>query len=308
MMSTGKLVWLWLLLGSVLLAGCSESEKNPAGKIQVFTGVAPVGYLAQRIGGEQVEARTLIPPGRSAHEYSPSPTEIKALQHVDLYFKIGLPLEKAVLDKALSGDTSRICDITGEVTKLSLAETEGGHHHDDAEVSLPGEEDLFDQHIWLSIDNCRAMARAMAARYEQFDPHHADLYRQNLAALDADLQDAKKILAEQLAPFAGRTFLVYHPAYGYFAHEFQLRQKAIEYDGKPPTAKQLSELKKEQALSGAGILFSQPQTNSTLVDNVAAALQCKVVVLDPLAENILDNFHQLALAFAEEFQKESHDE
>ena len=153
-----------------------------------------------------------------------------------------------------------------------------------------------------------AMARAMAARYEQFDPDHADLYRQNLAALDADLQDAQKILAEQLAPFAGRTFLVYHPAYGYFAHEFQLRQKAIEYDGKPPTAKQLSELKKEQALSGAGILFSQPQTNSTLVDNVAAALQCKVVVLDPLAENILDNFHQLALAFAEEFQKESHDE
>ena len=47
-------------------------------------------------------------------------------------------------------------------------------------------------------------------------------------------------LQKRLAPYAQRTILVYHPAFGYFTDAYGLRQHALEINGREMTAVQLA--------------------------------------------------------------------
>ena len=49
-------------------------------------------------------------------------------------------------------------------------------------------------------------------------------------------------LRAELAPLAGRGFLVFHPAWGYLCADYGLRQVSIQREGKEPADRQLTEL------------------------------------------------------------------
>lgn len=85
-----------VFLASALLVGAGAFAAEP---IEVFAGIPPVGYLAERVGGEYVHVEVLIEPGQDPHTYEPTPRKIQALGRAKLFFKVGMPFENELVEK-----------------------------------------------------------------------------------------------------------------------------------------------------------------------------------------------------------------
>ena len=105
-----------------------------------------------------------------------------------------------------------------------------------------------------------------------------------------------------MEPYKGRAFFVLHPAWGYFADEYDLRQFAIEREGKSPTDAELTELQRSARREGIKVVFVQPQVTGRGARAVATAIGARLERLDPLAADVDANLLRLADAIAESFE------
>lgn len=134
------------------------------------------------------------------------------------------------------------------------------------------------------------MARALIAT----DPQNSGDYTANLEQLNRELDALDRKIATQLQPYAGATFFVFHPSFGYFAKRYGLHQEAVEVEGKSPTPKQLSSLIAEAKDDGVKVIFVQPQFDSRSSEVIAGAIGGEVVPLDALAEDVTGNLETIA--------------
>jgi zinc transport system substrate-binding protein len=134
----------------------------------------------------------------------------------------------------------------------------------------------------------------MCRTLKKLDPQHARQYDRNLRAFLADLDKLNAKIADALAPMKGQTFFVFHPALGYFADAYGLKQQAVEIEGKSPSAKQLGKLIDLARAKGAKVIFVEPQFPSRSARRVAKAIGGVVVPIDPLAEDYMKNLAAIA--------------
>jgi zinc transport system substrate-binding protein len=95
------------------------------------------------------------------------------------------------------------------------------------------------------------------------------------------------------------TFLVFHPAWGYFADAFGLTQESIERDGKAPAPGDLARIIDAGRAADVRVVFIQPQTSAAAARTVAEAIGARVVVLDPLRRDWAAAMYEAAEAFRE---------
>jgi len=126
------------------------------------------------------------------------------------------------------------------------------------------------------------------------DPRHAAAYERNLKALQADLDEVDARIAEALAPLKGRKFFVFHPAFGYFADAYGLKQVPVEIEGKSPGPRRLAALIEKARREGVKVIFVQPQFSPRGAQAVAEAIGGVVVPMDPLARDYLKNLEHIA--------------
>jgi zinc transport system substrate-binding protein len=84
---------------------------------------------------------------------------------------------------------------------------------------------------------------------------------------------------------------VFHPAWGYFAKEYGLEQLAIEIGGKEPSAKDIANLVKVAKENNIKAIFASPQFNPQSAQVIAEEIGGRVIFIDDLAGNYIDNMH-----------------
>jgi zinc transport system substrate-binding protein len=57
----------------------------------VVVSVAPMGQIVERLAGERVEVRSLVPAGADVETYSPTPRQMAELARARLVFEVGHP-------------------------------------------------------------------------------------------------------------------------------------------------------------------------------------------------------------------------
>ena len=92
---------------------------------------------------------------------------------------------------------------------------------------------------------------------------------------------------------------VFHPAFGYFTDTYDLVQEAVEIEGKSPRPRQLANLIGQARKDGVKVIFVQPQFDPRSAETIARAVGGRVVSIDPLAENILQNIQVMAAKTAD---------
>jgi zinc transport system substrate-binding protein len=92
---------------------------------------------------------------------------------------------------------------------------------------------------------------------------------------------------------------VYHPAFGYFADAYGLKQVPVEVEGKEPSARQLAAFIERAKAAGAKVIFVQPQFSTKSAEAVARSIGGAVVPMDPLATDYLANLERTAEKTAE---------
>ena len=295
----------WLLATAALAlapAACAPAPDVPAPRLTAAACILPQAWFVERIGGPRVRVDTLVAPGQNPHTYEPTPKQMARLARAGVYFSVGFPFEKQILEKVTADNPAlRVVDTRAGVTLRYLTKEEAAHE----EAEHGGKEGHGeeagepDPHFWLSPRNAGIMAATIAKGLAEADPGHAAEYEERRAALQADLDKTDAALAKALAPLKGRPLFVYHPAFGYFADAYGLKQVAVEIEGKEPSAKQLGAMIDEARKAGARVVFVQPQFSKKSAEAVAKAIGGVVVEMDDLAPDYLKNLDDMAAKIQE---------
>jgi len=181
-----------------------------------------------------------------------------------------------------------------------------GHDDHGKGAHKPGQThaDEMDPHIWVSPANARFMAAKIAEALAKADPVHAKVYAANLAAWqkETDALDAQLKAVFAGVPADKRGFLVFHPAWGYFARDYGLTQTAIEFEGKEPSPRRMAAIVSQAKAKGARCIFVQPQMSQRTAGAIAQAVGAKLVIADPLAPDWEANLLKVAKGFREALQ------
>jgi len=273
----------WLF--AIMAGGCVCQAAFPAEPLTVAASIAPYAGLARQIGGPDVNIRVLIPPGADPHTFEPAPKQLAELARADVLFIAGtIPFERALAAKVRKAYPNlKVVALAGEAGPA--AETQDAHDGHDH----PG-----DPHVWLSPVLLPAQIRRIADTLSELNPASKELVERNRDTLLERLEAVHKRLTSILAPYRGRRFYVFHPAFGHFGKAYGLEQVAVETGGKRPTPKQLRNLIAKAKADNVAIIFVQPQFDRHSAQTVAAALGGAVVTMDPLAEDVLENFDDMA--------------
>jgi zinc transport system substrate-binding protein len=277
--------WLWALIIVALVPTVSAAQG-------VFVSIPPQAFLVEWLAGYLVQVDVLLPPGASPATYEPTAKQMAALDHAQLYLQIGAPFEGPILAKVSElMPELRVVDCRAGVELEPIGG--GGHDHGAG---------LLDPHIWLDPQRMKIIASTTAEALVALLPDEAPGIEERLATLHRAIDDTDARVADILAPFAGRTLLVFHPAYGYFTRRYRLIQMAVEVDGKAPSARRLATVVDELRQQPVPALFVQPQFSRSAAERVANALDCELVELDPLAGDYLANLEIMADRIAEGLQ------
>ena len=290
---------LFLVSGALLSAG----EKIP-----VCAGLPPVARIVEAVGGNAVQVSSMLPEGRSPHDYAPGPRELRQALRSKLFFTTSMPYEERIT-RALKGKVP-VTDISAGIVRVPLEEEDhdhhdDGHHHDHGHHhGHDGCSDgSGDPHVWLSPVNCAVMARNAARELGKIAPDRkqeflarAEEFARRMDLLHRDMQ-------KRLAPFKGRSFFVHHPAFGYFARLYGLRQQAVELGGRETTPARLARVVKQARQAKVKVIFVQKQFNPASGRALADAIQGEVAELDPLAADVEKNREAVCGALIKGFRR-----
>lgn len=299
------------LLFPLFLFILSNSTLSAKERETVFVSILPQKFFVQQISGDVLQVEVMVKPGASPATYEPRPSQMRKLSKSSLYFSIGVPFENVWLE--------RLADVNPEMTiihtdkgihKLAMAthhhDEEGhdddGHGEDGHEEVVPELATGLDPHIWLSPvlvkKQAQVIGESLIARFpdrELYFRKNLDLFLDRIDELHGDLQ-------EILEGKKGTRFMVFHPSWGYWAHEYGLEQVAVEMEGKDPKPAQLKELIEQAREENIHVIFAQPQFSVKSAKVIARELKGSVITIDPLAENWFENMRHVADIFKKTVQ------
>ena len=267
--------YLWVGVASMLaLSACQPTSKQRT----VSVSILPQKYFIEKIAGDYLKVNVMVPPGMNPATCDLSTEQLKKLYDSDLCFTIGyLPFELTHLYPVLEQrqDIRTINHSEGlPLLAGSCSHSGEGHHHGGV-----------DPHIWLSPKYAAGMANTVYLALSEQYPEQAETFRHNYESLSREIDSVAQKVATALEGKQGGVFLIYHPVLTYFAADYDLKQIAIEDEGKEPNPAHLKatiDLAKEKNIH---IVFIQNQFDTNNARSIAQEIQGKVIPIDPLAEN-----------------------
>ncbi len=273
--------------------------------LRVAVSVPPQAYFVERLGGQRVKVEVLVPPGTGYDTYEPSPRQMVELARARLYVLVGHPgflfeakhvapflarhPEIAVVDMSRGMDLIATGEAEGRPPEPGEPGWDAGGEHGHAHAA-------GDPHVWVAPATVRVAARNIAAALSAIDPAGRSLYAANLAAFLAEIDRLDSDLRRLLSGIPSRSFLVYHPSWGYFARQYGLTQVAIEAGGREPSAGRLIALIEQARSQDVKVVFVQRGFSSKSAEVVAEELGGRVVAVDPLAYDWPGSLRQAARA------------
>jgi zinc transport system substrate-binding protein len=265
----------YLLLTLALLTILHPGVSAAGEKITVAVTILPQAYFVERLGGKYVDVRVMIPQGVSPEAYEPTAQQLIAFSRARIYVKIGqeaFPAEKKFLH--ILSEKSASVKVVGFPKDIKQIQE--------------------DPHIWLSPTAVKELAPKICQTLITIDPSNKSYYENNLSQFLKDVEGMVSRIKTILVGKEGRSFLVYHPAWGYFASEFGLKQMAIEKDGKPASALHLRRIVEEAKEKRIDVIFVQRGFDAKGARSVAREIRGRIIEVDPLEKDWLNNLPNFA--------------
>ncbi len=279
-------------------------SEGPAVPLNITVSIMPQRYFVERVGGERVDVTVMVAPGASPATYEPKVAQLQALSRADAYVRIRVPFEDAWLDRFESvAPGMLIVDATRGIDRMPMVTQHRhggvGAPHEQGEIFREGGDEHPDPHIWLSPRLAKIQAQTICDALAGLDPGYEADYRANLLGFLADIDELDAGIRAALEGLSNRKFMVFHPAWGYFARDYGLEMIPIEVGGQEPSAAELATLVSAAQAAGVRVVFAQPEFNRRGASTVAAEIGGEVLLISPLAPDWLDNLRRVARTFAE---------
>lgn len=282
----------------------------------VAVDIAPVHSIVSAVMGDLGQPDLIVAPGASPHGYNLRPSEARSLDQADLVVWIGealVPWMADPVDSLASGASAlTLMEVPGttllEIRKgATFSVGHDGHDHKAHDHDGAGEQDQDvaadaahahqdeahdaahndahhggrDPHVWLDPRNAAIWADAIAVSLAELDPQNASIYSANTRKFRNEMAMLEDEIAAVLEAVKGRPFVVFHDAYHYFEHRFDIEAiGAISaVDASLASAGRVAQVRERMAELGAVCALSEPQFNPGII---AALGDVRLGQLDPM--------------------------
>jgi zinc transport system substrate-binding protein len=277
--------WVLVVVALSLLVplACRPEPDQRDGQLPVVAvSILPLAGIVDRLlPFDAAQVTVLVPPGMSPHSFEPGIGQLTEIEGADFVIELGHPAfawEGTWLDGLLAGT---------ETPRVRLAEV------------CDIEED--DPHIWLDPDCLHRMTGRTAAALADLLPEQRNEIETLRVAFEAAIDSVDLSVSESLSGSGRRSFLVQHPAWGYFARAYGLEQLSIlSHDSGDRGSVRLARVMEAAKADGIRTVIVQPQVNREAARMVAREIGARVEQVDPLARDPLDAFAAMAEALLRE--------
>ena len=211
------------------------------------------------MGGDRIEATSLVPPNFDAEEYQPKPQDVLRLKNARLLVRVGLDYD-LWLDRLLARrrprDQPRRPGYVDASFGIAALEVRGmtvgpgdGHAHGSG-----------NPHYWLDPKNAEIITANILEGLARIDPANAKVTkpigRHSSRAFRAKLAEWET----KLEPLKGMPIVAYHNSWPYFARRFRLDFVGlIEIKpGVPPSPSHLAGIIQTMRARGVRIVVREP--------------------------------------------------
>lgn len=273
------LLIIFLTFIITLSLGCAnEKTTDSNGRIVVYATISPQKEMIEAVGGEKVDVNIIVPQGGDPHTADLKPSQLADLSRAKIYVMVGSGVEFEVksMDKIKNLNKNMIVvDSSKGIDLVEMAE--------------PDHEGGNDPHIWTSLRNGKIMVQNIYEGLIAVDPNNKEYYLENRDDYLEKLDKADSYINNELKDMNNRSFMIFHPSWGYFAKDYNLTQIAIEVEGKEPTLQSLAHTIEEAKGENIKVIFVSPGFSSKAAEIITKEIGGKTEVLDPLAENYIEN-------------------
>jgi zinc/manganese transport system substrate-binding protein len=238
---------VWILTAFVVIAAGAGAGASEAPKLNVVTTLPDYRVIAEAIGGDRIDATSIVLGDQDAHFIRPKPSFVDKVRHADVLIATGLDLElwlPTIVDK--SGNRNVRSGQPGYV-----AAAQGMHLLEKPTVMSRAEGGLHihgNPHVTCSPINMRVAARNIATGLITNDPAGKPQYEQGLKAFIDELD--RRLFGQELVTLLGGDTLCSLAEKGTLI-EF-LKQN--EYEGEPLIDKLSGWMKQMLPLRGTPIV------------------------------------------------------
>ena len=252
----------------LVLTACGETDEAKVDEdtsegnteqLTVMTTIYPLQFFAGEIGGDYVEATSILPSGSDAHSYEPTSKEMIAVAEADLFIYNEAQAESyaVTIKEALAGEEVAFLEASTGLDMITYLhdhshaeadhEDEDAHdheaddHEDDADHDHGSD---FDTHVWLSPQLSMELSENILEELIRLMPEQESYFRANYDILVEELTTLDATFKEVLDEVPNKTILVTHAAYNYWARDYGIEQLAVTglSPSNEPSQQQLIEL------------------------------------------------------------------
>ncbi|MFZ7120800.1 MAG: metal ABC transporter solute-binding protein, Zn/Mn family [Eubacteriaceae bacterium] len=282
-----KVLILIILLVNILLNIACGNEiefhnSKDNDQITVAVSIVPEETFVKAVAGDNVNVVTMIPTGYSPENYQPSPSQITSLSQSKIYFSMGVPADGANIIPFLKD--------YGEDIKIIHLDQIVGDVYDDLYIDGEQQGDMTrDPHIWLSPKRVIVMIDIIMNELVAIDPKNEIIYKENAEKIIEDLEGLDSIIIEKIGQIENKSFLIYHPAYRYYADDYDLNMICIEEDGKEATAQRFENIIDVANRKSIKVIFYQEEFNDEQAKTIAKEIDGVTIKVSPLSEDYIEN-------------------
>ena len=248
------------LIGRMVLAFFLISCAVQAKTLKVVTTVTELAWLAKQVGGEKVQAESLLEGLENPHYVDAVPSFILKTAEADLVFVVGLDLEVGWIPKVLarSGNAKVQPGGTGyvEVGKFVsvLDKPKGKIDRSMGDVHPGG-----NPHFWLSPLALIEASKGVLDALSGAAPEHTEMFMRNQKTFSSrmsELVDANKAKFAKV-PHPQPWLMEYHQEFSYFLSAYGLKSfgSVEEKPGVAPSAGRLAQVSISAKAAGVKALL-----------------------------------------------------
>lgn len=268
------------LVTAVVMLLRKTTVNQEAQNESIVVSIYPLKYIATRIlEGTNIEISVLVPPGSSPETFEPTPKQMIDIESSNALFTIGLIDFENELSNKLKGHTKLFTVSDGiEVLEGHCSHAHNGEHHHHHGI---------DPHVWTSPKQLKIIAANM---FSQLSTLYPDLnLAENYELLQTDIAQTDSIVTQMIGASEANSFIIYHPAFTYYANDYGIKQISIEDEGKEPSIQHLKEVITRAKAEGITKILYQSEFSTTTINTAVQDTGTEAVEVNPLSEDVLNN-------------------
>ena len=224
----------------------------------VTSSASMIWDMVDKIAGDKIENRLIVPIGGDPHTYSPTPADAQKVATSDLVFINGLTFEGWITELIEnSGTKGETITVTDGLTPISSSQYKNA----------------YDPHAWMDVSLAQTYISNILDGLIRLDPDNEGFYESNYRAYSQKLKELDSYIQKRITeiPEKQRLLITSHDAFSYFGKKYGLEVQGIIGISTESEAQTSDIIRISKAIKDSGVpaIFVESTINPKLIKQIA---------------------------------------